>query len=81
LPHQVGYPLEEQPTGAKTVPANAQAFQEKDRYTVILKRNYAKSVTGLSTRIIAKIASVTVLQFLHFIHNKPIGKLKYALLF
>lgn len=47
----------------------------------MLKRNYAKSVAGLSTRIIAKIASVTVLQFLNITNNKPIGKLKYALLF
>jgi len=35
LQHQVGDPLEEQPTGAKTVPATAQALQEKDRDTLL----------------------------------------------
>lgn len=47
----------------------------------MLKRNYAKSVLGLSTRIASKIAAVTLLQFLNFINQKPIGKLKYALSF
>ena len=46
----------------------------------MIKRNYAKSVKGLSARVMSKIAAVTVLQFLNFNSNKPIGKLKYALI-
>jgi hypothetical protein len=44
-----------------------------------LKRNYAKTVTGISTRLISKIAAVTALQYINFLNNKPINNLKYAL--
>lgn len=44
-----------------------------------LKRNYAKTVTGISTRIISKISAVTALQYINFLNNKPINNLKYAL--
>jgi hypothetical protein len=47
----------------------------------MLKRNYAKSIHGLSTRIASKIAAVTFLQFINFNNLKPIGRLKYALSF
>ena len=45
----------------------------------MLKRNYAKSIAGLSTRILAKITAVTFLQFFNIANNKPINHLKFAL--
>ncbi len=42
-------------------------------------RNYAKITTGLFARIIGKISVLTVLQYVNFINNKPIGRIKYAL--
>jgi hypothetical protein len=44
-----------------------------------LKRNYAKSLEGLKTRLISKIAAVTVLQLMNHNNNKPINHLKHAL--
>ena len=44
-----------------------------------LKRNYAKTVTGISARLISKISAVTALQYINFLNNKPINNLKYAL--
>lgn len=45
----------------------------------MLKRNYAKSIAGLSVRITNKIAAITALQFLNKQNNKPLNHLKYAL--
>lgn len=45
----------------------------------MLKRNYAKTNIGISIRILSKVTSVTVLQYINFINNKPINHLKYAL--
>jgi uncharacterized membrane protein len=45
----------------------------------MLKRNYAKSNLGISVRILSKITAVTVLQYFNFLNNKPLNKLKYAL--
>ena len=42
-------------------------------------RNYAKITNGLFARIIGKISALTVLQFVNYINNKPIGRIKYAL--
>jgi hypothetical protein len=47
----------------------------------ILKRNYAKSFTGLFIHIIPIISSVTMLRFINVQNNKPIKHLKYTLLF
>ncbi len=47
----------------------------------MLKRNYAKSVAGLTLRILNKIAAVTCLQFINKQNNKPLNHLKYALAF
>ena len=47
----------------------------------MLKRNYAKSFIGLATRIINKIAGLTILQYINKINNKPINNIKYALAF
>ena len=46
---------------------------------LMLKRNYAKTNTGLSIRILCKISSVTMLQYINFLNNKPLNHLKYAL--
>lgn len=45
----------------------------------MLKRNYAKTNLGVSIQILSKVASVTVLQYINYINNKPINHLKYAL--
>jgi hypothetical protein len=45
----------------------------------MLKRNYAKSVLGLSVRLLTKITGVTLLQYLNLQNNKPLNHLKYAL--
>lgn len=45
----------------------------------MLKRNYAKSVLGLSVRLLTKITGVTLLQYLNVQNNKPLNHLKYAL--
>ena len=42
-------------------------------------RNYAKITTGLFAGIIGKISALTILQYVNFINNKPIGRIKYAL--
>ena len=47
----------------------------------MLKRNYAKSVTGLTLRILNKVTAVTCLQFINKQNNKPLNHLKYALAF
>lgn len=45
----------------------------------MLKRNYAKSVLGLSVRLLTKVTGVTLLQYLNIQNNKPLNHLKYAL--
>lgn len=45
----------------------------------MLKRNYAKTVLGLSVRLMTKITGVTLLQYLNTQNNKPLNHLKYAL--
>lgn len=45
----------------------------------MLKRNYAKSLTGLANRIFAKLTAVTCLQVINIKNGKPINQLKYAL--
>jgi hypothetical protein len=45
----------------------------------MLKRNYAKSATGVFIRILSKITAATTLQFINFTNHKPINHLKYAL--
>lgn len=47
----------------------------------MLKRNYAKSLLGLSVRITSKLAGVTCLQFLNTLNKQPLNHLKYALAF
>jgi Transposase DDE domain len=45
----------------------------------MLKRNYAKSNLGISIRILSKITAVTVLQYINYLNNRPLNRLKYAL--
>lgn len=45
----------------------------------MLKRNYAKTKVGLTIRLLCKITSVTILQYINFQNNKPLNHLKYAL--
>ncbi len=45
----------------------------------MLKRNYAKTILGLSVRILSKITAVTLLQYINSKNNKPLNHLKYAL--
>jgi IS5 family transposase len=47
----------------------------------MLKRNYAKTVPGLSVRILTKFTAITCLQFINSNNNKPLNHLKYALAF
>lgn len=49
-----------------------------DQFMII--RNYAKDTDGMFARIIGKISSLTVLQYINYKNNKPIGKVKYALI-
>ena len=51
--------------------------QLTDQFMVM--RNYAKVTTGLFARIIGKVSALTILQYVNFINNKPIGRIKYAL--
>ena len=46
----------------------------------MIQRNYAKSFTGFKSRILAKVAGFTTLQFLNkFINNQPVGRVKHTL--
>ena len=51
--------------------------QLTDQFLVI--RNYAKETCGLFARIIGKISALTALQYINYINNRPIGRIKYAL--
>ena len=46
---------------------------------ILVIRNYAKITNGLFARIIGKISALTILQYVNFINDKPIGRIKYAL--
>ncbi|MBN2699162.1 MAG: IS982 family transposase [Bacteroidales bacterium] len=46
---------------------------------LMLKRNYAKTMKGLSIRILCKITAVTLLQYINYKNEKPLNHLKYAL--
>lgn len=52
--------------------------QLADQFMII--RNYAKETEGLFTRIIGKISAFTILQYINYKNNKPIGRVKYALI-
>ena len=48
---------------------------------LMIKRNYAKRFSGYFTRITVKIAAFTTLQYINFINNKPLNRIKHALAF
>ena len=52
--------------------------QLNEQFLVI--RNYAKNTCGLFARIISKVSALTALQYINHINNKPIGRIKYALI-
>ena len=43
-------------------------------------RNYAKQPLGLFTRTAAKVAALTVLQYVYYVNLRQIGQVKYALI-
>lgn len=46
----------------------------------MIRRNYAKSFQGLSTRILSKITAFTLLQYINkFLTNRPLNHVKHAL--
>lgn len=49
-------------------------------YQFMICRNYAKETIGLFTRIIGKISAFTILQYINYKNNKPIERVKYALI-
>ena len=51
--------------------------QQNNQFLVI--RNYAKNTCGLFARIISKISAMTALQYVNYIKEKPIGRIKHAL--
>jgi DNA-binding MarR family transcriptional regulator len=53
-------------------------FSQLDDQFMLL-RNYAKDVTGIFTRVLAKITAVTALQYMNKLNNRPIGQIKHAL--
>ena len=48
-------------------------------YQFNIMRNYAKLHVGFFTSIISKMSAFTISQYLNFINNRPIGRIKYAL--
>ena len=40
----------------------------------------AKETCGLFARIVGKVSAMTALQYINYINNKPIGRIKYALI-
>ena len=45
----------------------------------MVHRNYAKQQVGLFARIISKVSATTILQYINFTKNRPIGRIKFAL--
>ena len=52
--------------------------QLNDQFLMI--RNYAKKPKGLFTRMAAKVAAFTILQYFNLLNHRPIGKVKYTLI-
>lgn len=47
---------------------------------LMMIRNYAKQSCGLFTRMAAKIAAMTFMQYVNFVNHRPIGQIKYSLI-
>lgn len=52
--------------------------QFNDQFLII--RNYAEGTSGLFAKIIGKVSALIALQYVIYINNKPIGRIKYALI-
>jgi Transposase DDE domain len=67
--------------------SNKQRYQRKRIETLnsqlddqmMIHRNYAKTLTGLLTRITTKVAAVAVLQLINHQNRKPLNHIKHAL--
>ena len=46
---------------------------------LLVIRNNAKTTIVLFARVIGQISALTILQYVNFINDKPIGRIKYAL--
>ena len=46
----------------------------------LLIRNYAKETCGLFARVVGIISAMTALQYINYMNNKPIERIKYALI-
>lgn len=46
---------------------------------IIVMYNFAKQPEGFFTRMAAKVAAFTMMQYSNFLNHKPIGQVKYAL--
>lgn len=46
----------------------------------LIIRNYAKEICGLFVQFVGKISAMTALQYINYINNKPIGRIKYELI-
>ena len=46
---------------------------------MMIKRNYAKSLNGLLTRVCTKVSAAAVLQMINFKNKKPLNNIKHAL--
>ena len=46
---------------------------------LMMIRNYAKQPDGLFTRVAAKVAAFTMLQYINFLNHRPIGQVRYAM--
>jgi hypothetical protein len=57
---------------------NEATFSQLNDHLMMI-RNYAKKPNGLFTRMEAKVAAFTVLQYINLLNHKPIGQVKYAL--
>ena len=47
---------------------------------LLLIRNYAKETCRLFDRVVGTISAMTALQYINYMNNKPIERIKYALI-
>ena len=59
----------------KRIETNFSQFVEQ----FMLNRNYAKQIEEFMIRIISKISTFTIIQYVNYLLDKPIGHIKYAL--
>lgn len=82
---ECAYSLNQKDWKLTSIPfANARKREEKlfsqltDQFLLI--RNYAKETCGLFARIIGKVSALTALQYINYINDKPIIRIKYAMI-